>query len=408
VQRCAPRNDGFRIPVRMNHPTLQEPHIKAILAEPYGRFSDAEFARRRHALIEVMERNGCDALLICGEERAGTGVAWLTGWPTSSQATVLFQKGREDVLFVEHYNHVPNAREIARDADVRWARREGAKAPAEELAHRGAKRVGVIGLLSWAKQLQLAAACELVDLNDAYRWLRMRKSDEEIEWMRIGAAFSDLGLASLMENAAIAMTERELGALVEEGYTRLGGTTVIHYIGVTAMETPSRCVPPQHHSSRRLQRGDVIFAEISGTFWDSPGQVLRTITVGAPPTPLYRGLHDTAEAAFREITKILRAGVTAREIVAATSLIDDAGFSIYDDIVHGYGGGYWPPVLGTASRPAGPIPDMALEANMTIVVQPNVVSRDEKAGVQTGEMLRITETGFERMHAAPQGLLRIG
>ena len=95
--------------------------------------------------------------LICGEERAGTGVAWLTGWPTSSQAMVLFQKGREDVLFVEHYNHVPNAREIARDADVRWARREGAKAAAEELAHRGAKRVGVIGLLSWAKQRQLAA-----------------------------------------------------------------------------------------------------------------------------------------------------------------------------------------------------------------------------------------------------------
>jgi Xaa-Pro dipeptidase len=232
----------------------------------------------------------------------------------------------------------------------------------------------------------------------------MRKSDEEIEWMRIGAAFSDLGLASLIENAAVGMTERELGALVEEGYTRLGGATVIHYIGVTAMENPSLCVPPQHHSSRRLQQGDVMFVEISGTFWDSPGQVLRTITVGAPPTPLYHRLHDTAEAAFRETTKILRAGVTAREIVAATALIEGAGFSIYDDIVHGYGGGYWPPVLGTASRPAGPVPDMALEANMTIVVQPNVITRDEKAGV----LLRITESGFERMHAAPQGLLRIG
>ena len=355
-----------------------------------------------------MERHGCDAIIVCGEERAGTGVAWLTGWPTSSQAMVLFQNGREDVLFVEHYNHVPNAREIARDADVRWARREGAKAAAEELVHRGAKRVGVIGLLSWAKQRQLAAASELVDLADEYRWLRMRKSDEEIEWMRIGAAFSDLGLASLLENAAVGMTERELGALVEEGYTELGGTTVIHYIGVTAMADPGRCVPPQHHSSRRLQQGDVMFVEISGTFWDSPGQVLRTITVGAPPTPLYQGLHDTAEAAFAEITSILRAGVTAREIVAATGLIEDAGFSIYDDIVHGYGGGYWPPVLGTASRPAGPVPDMALEANMTIVVQPNVITRDEKAGVQTGEMVRITESGFERMHAAPQGLLRIG
>jgi Xaa-Pro aminopeptidase len=392
----------------MKHPTLEEPRIRAILAQPYARFSEAEFARRRSALIAVLERHACDALVMCGEERAGTGVAWLTGWPTSSQAMVLFDKGREDVLFVEHYNHVPNARRIAVAADVRWARREGVKAAALELSHRGAKRVGVMGLLSWAKQRQLAAACELVDLNEEYRWLRMRKSDEEIEWMRIGAAFSDLGLASLVENAAVGMTERELGALVEAGYTGLGGATVIHYIGVTAMAAPDLCVPPQHHSTRRLQKGDAMFVEISGTFWDSPGQVLRTITVGAPPTPLYEGLHDTAQAAFDAITGVLRAGVSARQIVAATGLIEAAGFSIYDDIVHGYGGGYWPPVLGTASRPAGPVPDLALEANMTVVVQPNVITRDEKAGVQMGEMVRITETGWERMHAAPLGLLRAG
>jgi hypothetical protein len=66
----------------MTHPTLDEPRIKAILAQPYGRFSDAEFARRRRALVEVMERNGCDAIIVCGEERTGTGVVWLTGWPT--------------------------------------------------------------------------------------------------------------------------------------------------------------------------------------------------------------------------------------------------------------------------------------------------------------------------------------
>jgi Xaa-Pro aminopeptidase len=65
-------------------------------------------------------------------------------------------------------------------------------------------------------------------------------------------------------------------------------------------------------------------------------------------------------------------------------------------------------VLGTTSRPAGPIPDLKLEANMTIVVQPNVITRDEKAGVQVGEMVRITPTGCERMHEAPWGLLRIG
>jgi hypothetical protein len=44
---------------------------------------------------------------------------------------------------------------------------------------------------------------------------------------------------------------------------------------------------------------------------------------------------------------------------------------------------------------------------MTIVVQPNVITPDERAGVQLGEMVRITDTGFERMHRAPWGFLRM-
>jgi Xaa-Pro aminopeptidase len=156
-----------------------------------------------------------------------------------------------------------------------------------------------------------------------------------------------------------------------------------------------------------LQNGDMVFVEITASFWDSPGQVLRTFAVGAEPTPLFRELYDVANAAFRAVTGVLRAGVSCEEIVEASGLIEDAGFTIYDDIVHGFGGGYWPPVLGTRSRPAGPIPDLRLEANMTVVVQPNVITRDHKAGVQVGEMVRITPSGFERLHTAPWGFLQI-
>ena len=46
---------------------------------------------------------------------------------------------------------------------------------------------------------------------------------------------------------------------------------------------------------------------------------------------------------------------------------------------------------------------MTLEENMTVVVQPNVVTPDHKAGVQVGELIRVTQTGFERLHRAPRG-----
>jgi Xaa-Pro dipeptidase len=45
---------------------------------------------------------------------------------------------------------------------------------------------------------------------------------------------------------------------------------------------------------------------------------------------------------------------------------------------------------------------------MTVVIQPNVITRDERAGVQTGELVHVTRDGIERLHAAPPGMTRIG
>jgi Xaa-Pro aminopeptidase len=158
-----------------------------------------------------------------------------------------------------------------------------------------------------------------------------------------------------------------------------------------------------------MSAGDAMFVEISANFFhDYPGQVLRTYSIEAEPPPLYCDLHATAEAAFDAIVACLRAGTTAAEILAATALVEQAGFTICDDVVHGFGGGYWQPIVGSKSRPAGPLPELHLEANMTIVVQPNVITRDGKAGVQVGELVRITPTGCERLHQVPRGFLRAG
>ena len=132
-----------------------------------------------------------------------------------------------------------------------------------------------------------------------------------------------------------------------------------------------------------------------------------SFAVGAEPPPLYRALHAAADAAFDGVAAVLRAGATPAQVVEAAGVIEDAGFTIIDDLLHGYGGGYFPPILGTRSRPAGPIPDEPFEAGMTVVIQPNVVTRDGKAGVQTGEFVLITATGIERLHAFPRGFVRV-
>jgi Xaa-Pro aminopeptidase len=293
---------------------------------------------------------------------------------------------------------------------VEWGGESSIKAAAAVLQRRGARqnRIGVIGPMTFDQHGVLAAGFgTIVNLNRAYVKLRRVKSEEEIDWFRIGAWLSDLGTAGLRDGLRPGLTERELGDLVERAYVRHGGTNVIHYIGVTAMHDSQLAVPKQFPSTRRVQSGDVVTAEISAAFWDHSGQMLRSFTVGAEPSPLYRDLHAAADAAFDAVAGVLRAGATPAQVIEAAGVIEDAGFTIIDDLLHGYGGGYFPPILGSGSRPAGPVPEEPFEAGQTVVIQPNVVTRDHKAGVQTGEFVRITQTGIERLHAFPRGFFRV-
>jgi Xaa-Pro dipeptidase len=384
-----------------------EPRLRAILEQEYPRFSETEYARRHLELKKVMERSDVDHLLIVTDHRSGNAPQWVTGWPGTVEAYAVFKPGEQVTMHVEWLNHLPLAKRIAKAVDVHWGEHRGIAKTVDELKRRGAKRVGLIGPLAVSKYKVLEEHFKLVPLDGEYLRLRLVKSAEEIDWLRIGAAFSDAGLKELIEHTRPGMCERELANLVERAYVGQGGTTFIHYIGVTSMADPHICVPPQFASSRKTEAGDVVFCELSAYWWDYAGQVLRSFTVGAEPTPLYRELHATAEAAFDAVTGIIRHGTTIQEIVDAAIVIEQRGFTIYDDLMHGFGGGYFPPILGTRSRPAGPLPQMTLEENMTVVVQPNVVTPDHKAGVQVGELIRVTKTGFERLHSAPRGFFRV-
>ncbi len=386
------------------------PRLKPIVEAEYPRYGAAEMARRRAAVEAALAAADCDHLVFYGANRAGSAVQWLTQWPVTVEAIGVFTPRERDALFVQWINHAPLAKRLAAEADVAWGGESSIGAVIAALEKRGARenRVGVVGAMNFAQHAALAARFgNIVDLNRAYVRLRRVKSPEEIDWLRIGAWLSDRGMAGLRDGITVGLNERALGDLIERAYMREGGTNVIHFIGATSMHDPQLGVPAQFPSTRRVANGDIVFAEISAAFWDHSGQVLRSFAVGEEPPPLYRALHAAADAAFDAVAAVLNPGATPAQVVEASGVIEDAGFTIIDDLLHGYGGGYFPPILGSKSRPAGPIPAEPFEAGMTVVVQPNVVTRDGKAGVQTGELLLITNSGVERLHAFPRGFARV-
>ncbi len=382
------------------------PNLAKIVDAEYPRFSAGEMARRRAAIEALLAKAECDHLIFCGANRVGSAVQWLTQWPVTAEAVGVLTPGMPDALFVQYVNHAPQAKLLAGQAEVAWGGESSIASAIAVLAKRGAKssRVATIGPLGADQHAALSAKFgPPKNLNRDYTKLRQVKSAEEIDWMRIGAYFSDRGMMALRDGLRAGLNERELGGMIERAYISQGAINVIHYIGATPMRAPKLGVPRQFASTRKLQNGDVVVAEITAAFWDHPGQVLRSFALGEEPPKLYRDLHATADAAFDAIVKALKAGATPAQVIEASAVIEDAGLTIVDDLLHGYGGGYLPPILGCKSRPAGPVPVEPFRAGQTVVIQPNVVTEDGSAGVQTGEMVLITESGIERFHAMPRG-----
>ncbi|HXG39527.1 MAG TPA: M24 family metallopeptidase [Candidatus Limnocylindrales bacterium] len=375
----------------------------------YPRFSAAEYARRHAAVERIRAEGDVDALVVYGNLASRHDIQYLTAWPPRQEAVLVVAADEPPALFVQLFNHVPNAREMAVLERVEWAGPDTAETVAGELRRLGAARVGVVGPMPHQLHARIGAlsGAALVDLTHAFRTMRLRKSDEEIAWTRSGAALCDEALRALVRDARPGLREYELGALVEHAYARLGGQHGICFLATAPMRGGGRFVPAQNWSSRRLESGDAILIELSAGVGGYTGQVLRTIAVGDPP-PAFRRLHEVADAAFRSIVGVIRPGASAADLLAAAELIDRAGFSVCDDVVHGYGGGYLPPVLRTPATSHRPPPDLRLEAGMLLVVQPNVVAIDRSSGVQTGELVVVTETGHEALHTIARGLLTAG
>src|ERR1700750_190163 len=134
--------------------------LRPILEAEYPRFSDTEMTRRRRTIEELLAEAGCEHLVFEGATRFGSVVQGLTGWPVTAEAVGVLSPGRRDALFVQYHNHVPQARRVARDADVAWGGQSSIGAAIEALTQRGARtdRVAAVGPLSAEQHAALSAA----------------------------------------------------------------------------------------------------------------------------------------------------------------------------------------------------------------------------------------------------------
>ena len=369
-------------------------------------FSDEEYQKRWQKVITYLEDTKLDSLIIYGAERAGSAIPWLTGWPVSAEALLIISLDSEAKLFVQYYNHTPQAKSTAYGASVSWGGPNTAQTMLNHLNQIKARKVGLIGKMSFEMMTSITEAGYLLTpLDSWYEKTRLIKTNAEIKCLKIGAYFSDLAVKSIYEKIEPNMTEHDLVSIAENSWLQLGGQAHIRYFISTNMDKPDGMVPRQNATSRAITKDDLIVMEISGAFRGYAGQVLRSMSMRAKPANWVTEFHEVANSALNSIASVLRSGCTMQEILDAASIIEESGLTTCDDLIHGFGGGYLPPILGSKSRPAGDIPDIKLQEGMAIVVQPNITDSTGMRGVQTGALFVISKEGPLCLQKTPVGLL---
>ena len=371
----------------------------------YPTFTDAEIERRHKAVYGLMEQEGVDAVLFYGSGRYASDIYWLSDWPSSREAYLLMQAGKDPVILMQLFNHYPMARVMSAIKDVRWAGANTTKSVVELIRERAleAKKIGLVGSISYQVYNKLREnypGAMFVDLSSRLRMMRTVRSPEEIERIRLASKLTDQSIQALAEGLRSGMREDEIPAIIEPVYLKAGGYAGIHFISSMPMRQPDFPVPSQFHSNRKLQKGDALITEISGAYSGYSGQIHRTFSIGEGPTPEWKKMHDAAMEAFELLTKVIKDGATTTEAEEAAEVIHQRGYSTYDDLVHGVN--QYPPIFQTKTRRRHDSREMVFRENMVIVIQPNLTTYDEKMGLQFGETLVVKKGGCETLNAYPR------
>ena len=393
--------------------------------EIFPRFSDAEYARREVAVRREMEARGLDAVIAVGD--AGSrganhaNVYWLTNWVDPMVAYVILTRDAGPFLFASNPLFLHSARRAGRAAEITAAGMNPGPEIAAKLTELGLEkgRIGIAGVRNIGRAsmpsehrdglLKALPHAEFVDGIDVFIWARMIKSREEIAWFEYGAELTDRVIERLASEIRVGMPEYQLSALIHEAVLPQGGGVRLQFVGATPMDAPEIIFPWQYPSNRPLQRGDVLLTEISASWGGCSGQIQRPFAIGAEPTAEYQRLYELASQAYENIVRVLKPGATDKDVRAAAMFIDEAGYKTLDVLLHGWGMQIEPPRVDLPSamikRELG---DVVFEENMLLVVQPHVVTADEKRGLQAGGLVVVEKDGARPLQKYPMRFIRAG
>ena len=362
----------------------------AAISEPtYTGLPRDEVERRYRLVREAAERDGLDAVIVCGNEYTGFegAVTYLSGFVIVHRyAYVLLPvDGEPSIVF-------PSEARYVGEHSTTWIdEQEFVDRPGDRLAEKvRGRRVGVYGLdyvMTVRDHAALAGACELVAWDVAFDHARMVKSELELASVRESVRINTGGFWVFLGAFEPGRSEREILAPCEQYFVSQGcGRWTMDMV----LDGPNGSALPEFKiaGTRPIGATDCVLPSLEvagpGGHWV---EVSRAICHGEPSVDTRR-MFDAYEEYFEAAPGALRAGSSARDAHRAVAKgFLDRGYHLGHVTGHSIG------MTMIEFPKIGEADETELQAGMVLSMHPHAISADGQACLYMQDTWLVTEEG---------------
>lgn len=284
-------------------------------------------------LENLIEKYGYDAAVFI----PSPNMTWLTGQNKilmERPTTLVFRPGKKAALIIAGFEvdaapemDIPVEPFTFSDVPSEWG--EAFQKAGDYLELRG-KKIAVEPLHFRFFEYQLiknaVPGCEICAAQPLFNELRLKKTEQELEYMRKAAVIAQDALEETLKLAKPGVTERELGSELVAQLLRRGSDPKLPFDPIVG-SGPNSANPHAEVSDRQIQRGDFLLFDWGARYKGYCSDITRTFVIGEASDKQIE-IYNTVLDANRAALNAVRPGVTAGSI-------DDAGRSVIN--ARGYG-----------------------------------------------------------------------
>ena len=386
--------------------------LEALLDRPYTPdlgFDLEEYRCRIERVQQAMRGDGIDVLLISNV----SNLTYLTGYdsalPSGYAVGVLPDEGElalhcstcEAVCALESstirdirlFNWHEGGDTGPQLAAVLIERGYGSKRIGVEIRNLETFATGAMDAASFEELKRRLSRAEFVDASDTVMGLRLVKSAGEIAHMKRAARYTRAGMAAGVEAAGDGTGDNECVAAVHRALIAAGSETMA--INPLIMSGPrTGWIPHAPHRRQRMQEGDAVFLEVSGSHYRYNAPAMRSVAIGRATSEVAR-LADVAISSVESTIANIRTGRTGDDVARASGGALAGHSDIYFFGAYGYSIGLGQsPTWTEAPMYLAEGVETELESGMCFHVA-TCIFIPRIAGVGFSRSVAVTESGCE-------------